>query len=254
MINNQHQLNQQQYRNKSEAYLNSQAHAQGIEFAKMQDMLQQQQYQRVLDLGCGGGHVSYQVAPFVEQVVAYDLSAEMVDLVVKQAELKALDNVIGEVGPAESLAFADQYFDAVISRYSAHHWQHVGQALQQVHRVLKPKGRVVFFDIVGSSDPILDTFLQSIEVIRDPSHVRDYSVQEWVQMAEYAGFQIERMEKQSLKLDFQSWVERMQTPIHAIETIRYLQKNASDAVQQYYQIQADGTFVSQALYLELSKI
>lgn len=254
MINNQHQLNQQQYQNKSEAYLNSQAHAQGIEFTKMQQLLQAQADSHVLDLGCGGGHVTYHIAPFAEQVVAYDLSAEMVDLVVAQAAIKGLNNVTGQVGAAENLPFTDQTFDAVISRYSAHHWQHVGQALQQVHRVLKPNGRVVFFDIVGSSDPILDTFLQSIEVIRDPSHVRDYSVQEWAHMAEYAGFQIERIEKQSLKLDFRTWVERMQTPAFAVETIRYLQSTVSDGVREYYQIQADGSFVSQALYLELSKI
>ena len=45
----------------------------------------------------------------------------------------------------------------------------------------------------------------------------------------------------------------MQTPVEGINTIRYLQSKAADQVQQYYQIQQDGTFTSEAVYLVLSK-
>ena len=38
-------------------------------------------------------------------------------------------------GYAETLPFADASFDVVISRYSAHHWHDVGQALREVKRV-----------------------------------------------------------------------------------------------------------------------
>ena len=251
---NQQQVNQQQYGNNSEAYLNSQVHAQGIEFTKMQDLIQQHQFKNVLDLGCGGGHVTYQIAPFAEQVTAYDITPEMVDLVVNQSQEKGLNNVVGQVGGAESLHFQDESFDCVISRYSAHHWQSVTQAMREIHRVLKRDGRVVMFDIVGNSNPILDTFIQTIEMIRDPSHVRDYSVAEWMTFAEQAGFRVETIEKQSLTLNFQSWVERMQTPENAINTIRYLQGKVSDQVRDYFQIQDDGTFTSESVYLVLSKI
>ena len=251
---NQQQVNQQQYGNNSEAYLNSQVHAQGIEFTKMEDLIQQHQFKNVLDLGCGGGHVTYQIAPFAEQVTAYDITPEMVDLVVNQSQEKGLNNVVGQVGGAESLHFQDESFDCVISRYSAHHWQSVTQAMREIHRVLKRDGRVVMFDIVGNSNPILDTFIQTIEMIRDPSHVRDYSVAEWMTFAEQAGFRVETIEKQSLTLNFQSWVERMQTPENAINTIRYLQGKVSDQVRDYFQIQDDGTFTSESVYLVLSKI
>ena len=112
---------------------------------------------------------------------------------------------------------------------------------------------MILFDIIGNSNPILDTFIQTIETIRDPSHVRNYSLAEWVKIVEQAGFKVETIEKQSLQLNFQSWVERMQTPVEGIHTIRYLQSKAADQVQQYYQIQQDGTFTSEAVYLVLSK-
>ena len=250
----QHQVNQQQYQNKSEAYLNSTVHAQGPEFAKMQSLIQQHAFQNILDLGCGGGHVTYHVAPFTALVTAYDITPEMVNVVIQQAQQKSLNNVIGQVGSAEKLAFPNESFDCIISRYSAHHWQNMPQAMQEIHRVLQAHGKVIMFDILGNSHPILDTFIQSIEVIRDPSHVRDYSLAEWAVFVEQAGFRIDVVEKQYLNLNFQSWVERMQTPEGAVNTIRYLQNRVSDQVRAYFQIQEDGTFTSESVYLVLSKI
>lgn len=249
----QHHLNKQQYHEKSEAYLQSTVHAEGIEFKKMRDLVQQYPHAQLLDLGCGGGHVSYQLAPHVASVIAYDLSTEMTELVAMQAKLKGLDNIQVQVGAAEQLDFPEQCFDVVISRYSAYHWQNLDQALQQVYRVLKPKGTAIFFDVLGSSHPILDTFLQCVEMIRDPSHVRDYSLAEWFAHVECHGFKVEVVEKQSLRLDFQAWVSRMQTASVATETIRYLQEKVSDQVRDYYQISHDGSFTLPTLYLQLSK-
>ncbi|MFT4021976.1 MAG: class I SAM-dependent methyltransferase [Acinetobacter sp.] len=248
-----HEVNQQQYQDKSEAYLKSQVHAQGVEFQKMQQLIQQQQFKTVLDLGCGGGHVTYQIAPYVDKVIAYDLTPQMVDLVCHQAQQRGLDNVTGQQGAAEKLPFEDASFDCVISRYSAHHWQNVSQAMQEIERVLRPQGQAIFVDVLGNSQPILDTFLQSIEMIRDPSHVRDYSLQEWSKFVEYAGFRIETLEKQQLFLDFNAWVERMKTPTEAVITLRYLQSRACKQVQQYFQIDDDGSFKSEVIYLVVTK-
>jgi ubiquinone/menaquinone biosynthesis C-methylase UbiE len=252
IMTTQHQVNQQQYQNKSQAYLNSTVHAQGKEFAKMQHLVQSHQLKRVLDLGCGGGHVSYQIAPFADEVMAYDLTPSMVKLVAEQAKQKGFDHIMTQQGAAESLPFADQRFDAVITRYSAHHWQNVAQAMAEIRRVLAPQGKVIIVDILGHSNPVMDTFFQSIETIRDPSHVRNYSLQEWMRFAEYTGFRVETIEKQYLDLEFKSWTERMQTPEYAIQTIRDLQKKASDQTRHYYRIQADGSFTSEVMYLVLS--
>lgn len=251
-MSTQYQVNQQQYQDKSQAYFTSSVHAQGMEFQKMQQLIQSCQFKTVLDLGCGGGHVSYQVAPFAEQVTAYDLTPAMVELVARQARDKGFDNVMAVQGAAEALPFADQSFDCIISRYSAHHWHNVAQAMNEMYRVLTPHGKVIMVDILGNSNPVMDTLFQTIETIRDPSHVRNYSLQEWARFAEYAGFSIEVFEKQHLELEFKSWTERMQTPDYAVQTIRYLQHNASDQTRQYYRIQADGSFRSEVMYLVLS--
>jgi SAM-dependent methyltransferase len=64
-------------------------HAQGTEFALLQAELAGQGAARVLDLGCGAGHVSFHVAPLVKEVVAYDLSQQMLDVVAAAAVIAA---------------------------------------------------------------------------------------------------------------------------------------------------------------------
>ena len=43
-------------------------------------------------------------------------------------------------------------------------------------------------DSAGSETPLLDTHLQAVEILRDPSHIRNYSVQEWLALFREAGF------------------------------------------------------------------
>ncbi len=79
------QVVQKQFGEQAAAYLSSAVHAQGTEFALLQAELVGQGEARVLDLGCGAGHVSFHVAPLVKEVVAYDLSQQMLDVVAAAA-------------------------------------------------------------------------------------------------------------------------------------------------------------------------
>lgn len=231
------------------AYLGSTVHAQGREFAELRDAVAACPDARVLDLGCGAGHVSYQVAPLAGTVVAYDLAPEMLAIVAATARERGLDNITTAQGAAEQLPFPDRQFDLVFSRYSAHHWSDLGGALREVHRVLKPGGRAAFVDIAGAPRPLLDTHLQTVEVLRDPSHVRDYTPAEWLQWVAQAGLKPERHALARLRLEFASWVARMQTPEPLRVAIRALQDGASSQVRDYFAIEADGSFSADVLVL-----
>lgn len=143
------QVVQKQFGEQAAAYLSSAVHAQGTEFALLQAELAGQGEARVLDLGCGAGHVSFHVAPLVKEVVAYDLSQQMLDVVAAAAVDRGLSNVSTVNGAAEHLPFADGEFDFVFSRYSAHHWSDLGVALREVRRVLKPGGVAAFIDVLS---------------------------------------------------------------------------------------------------------
>lgn len=243
------QVVQAQFGEQAGAYLHSAVHAQGAEFAELQAALAAQPRSRVLDLGCGAGHVGFQLAPLAGEVVAYDLSAQMLEVVARTAAERGLDNLRVVRGAAEHLPFAEAEFDLVASRYSAHHWGDVGQALREVRRVLRPGGTAAFIDVIAPGTPLLDTHLQAIEVLRDGSHVRDYSAAEWLRLAGEAGLQVQRLQRRRLRLEFASWVERMRTPEVFRQAIRALQQGAGAEVREYFEIADDGSFSTDVLVL-----
>ena len=248
-INTHNQLINEQFGSQADMYLTSSVHAFGQEFAEVESLVQQFDSPHVLDLGSGAGHISFYAAPFAQQVTAYDLSKDMLKIVADSAKQKNLDNITTVKGIAESLPFADDYFDVVISRFSAHHWQDVPLALREMHRVCKPNGKVMMIDIMAPANPLYDTFLQTIEMLRDNSHVRNYSSSEWQQMFNRAGFNVSQTQTHKLKLEFNSWITRMRTPEPYITAIRKLQQNIGQEVKSYYNIQANGTFTTDVFTL-----
>ena len=133
----------------------------------------------VLDIATGAGHTALAFAPHVSQVVAYDLTEPMLVETAKNAANRGLGNVVTRQGPAEKLPFADASFDIVTVRLASHHFADNATAVHAMARVAKPGGRVVVVDNYGPEDEELDTQLQNIEKLRDPSHVRSYPLSVW---------------------------------------------------------------------------
>ena len=111
-----------QFGSRASAYVTSAVHAQGEDLRDLAALVTGAAGAHVLDLGCGGGHASFAVAPHVAKVVAYDLSAAMLEAVTAEAAVRGIANLTTRQGPAEALPFADASFDVVITRFSAHHW------------------------------------------------------------------------------------------------------------------------------------
>lgn len=240
---------QRQFGEQANAYLTSTVHAQGSEFALLQAAVAGHGAARVLDLGCGAGHVSFQVAPLVAEVVAYDLSEPMLEVVAQAAVERELSNLRTVQGTAECLPFVDGEFDFVFSRYSAHHWSDLGLALREARRVLKPGGVAAFIDVMSPGTPLLDTHLQTVEVLRDSSHVRDYSCAEWLRQVSEAGLQVRSHTRQRLHIDFPSWVARMRTPQVFCAAILALQAAVGEEVREYFEVANDGSFSFDVLVL-----
>ncbi len=234
------------------AYVASAVHAKGEDLDHIAAMVRGHPAARVLDLGCGGGHVSLHAAPHVRQAVAYDLSREMLDAAARVSRERGLANVTPCQGTAGHLPFADRAFDFVVSRYSAHHWHDFQSALRQARRVLKQGGTAIFIDVVspGSNFALLDTYLQTAELLRDPSHVRDYSPGEWRRALTQAGFMPGKFINTRLRLEFSAWVERINTPALHIQAIRSLQLDMSEDVIKYFGIEADGSFTVDTMFCE----
>lgn len=254
MSNNHTSLVDGQFGGQAQAYLHSAVHAQGTDLERLRAWLAATPDARVLDMGCGAGHASFAAADVVKSVVAYDLSERMLAVVNEAAGERNLASISTCQGVAERLPFQDAQFDAVISRYSAHHWHDVGRALREAKRVLKPGGTFILIDICSPGRPTLDVFLQTIEMLRDPSHVRDYTQGEWLTMINEAGFTVRELLTERLALEFSTWVSRMNTPPALVEAIRLLQEKATDEVRRYFEVADDGSFASDRWHSDFAVI
>ncbi len=240
----------EQFGPRAAAYVSSAVHSQGEDLEALTGVVLGQADARVLDLGCGGGHVSFRVAEHVREVVAYDLSRDMLGAVAKAAAERGLKNIATQQGMVEKLPFADASFDFVFSRFSAHHWNDFAAALAEARRVLKTSGRAVFMDAFSPGPPLLDTFIQTVEMLRDPSHVRDYSRAEWEAALRRAGFAPGKFVSRQLRMDFPVWIARMNTPEVRANAIRSLETEMPEDVVRHFAIEPDGSFMLDTMSLE----
>ncbi|TQK06466.1 MULTISPECIES: class I SAM-dependent methyltransferase [unclassified Herbaspirillum] len=243
----------EQFGSTAAAYLTSAVHAQGADLQELAQIAAAIPDARVLDLGCGGGHASFAVAPVVQKVIAYDLSAQMLDVVASAAQERGLDNLAVRQGSADKLDFPDASFDLVCTRFSVHHWRNVPQALREVLRVLKPGGRFIVIDTAAPADVLADTYVQAIELLRDTSHVRNISLNSWRKLLGQAGFAIASDKTWKLRLEFDSWVARMRTPAGNVAAIKALWDSAPQEVKDYFALDGAYSFSIDVAMLQARK-
>ncbi len=114
--------------------------------------------------------------------------------------------------------------------------------MREARRVVRANGLAFFMDAVAPPDRAADTHLQAVELLRDPSHVRDYAVTEWLAMLGRAGFAVETVARRRLRMAFDTWTARTAVPPATAAAIRALQGGASSAVRAHFAIAPDGSF------------
>jgi SAM-dependent methyltransferase len=255
MVDAQHQhghyaVVNSQFGPRAQAYVDSPLHSAGPDLDALAGILQAASPARALDVGTGGGHVAYLMAHYAQLVTATDLSNDMVSVVARTARQRGLDNVEAIAAPVERLPFDNAWFDFATSRLSAHHWTDLDAALREIRRVVKSGAPVVFIDAFSPGRALLDTHLQAIELLRDMSHVRDYTAAEWNASLSRAGFSVCAYKTWRLRLEFSSWISRMQTPEDNVRAIRALQAAAAEETRGHFAIEPDGSFMLDVHMLE----
>lgn len=232
---------QQRFANVAPNYRKSKVHAAGPDLDRMIQHSALGEGSRVLDAGCGAGHTALAFAAHADLVIACDFTAPMLEQVGRLTSERGVANVRAQLADVERLPFADESFDLVVTRYSAHHWGQPERALAEFRRLLKANGALLISDIMAREDYAQDTFLQAIELLRDSSHVRDYRVSEWRVMLASAGFTTDVLMTFDLTLHFDTWTRRMSTPRQHADMILTLFNEAPADIKRAFRLPANIT-------------
>lgn len=242
MSTSQHDATAAQHEVRAPDYMTRLVHGGGDDLEQVEAALRGHEGASVLDLGCGDGDASYRTAPHVAQVVACDTAGYVLDAVAATAAGRGLRNITVQRAVPERLPFPDASFDAVLCRFAVHRWHDLNVGLWQARRVIKSGGLALFIDAVAPADPVLDTHLQAVELLRDASHVRNYSVSELAAALTRAGFALDGITVRRLHLEFAAWVAQTRTPAVMADAIRALWTRAPSLVRERFAVGGDGSF------------
>jgi len=109
--------------------------------------------ERVLEVGCGAGHLTTRLAARGVDIVGIDANP-------KASAIAGTDRV--RTMQAESLAFANDSFDVIVSVHAIEHIPGLEGALDEMARVLRPGGRVMF---IYPAEPIMGLYAIPTAVI-----------------------------------------------------------------------------------------
>jgi SAM-dependent methyltransferase len=171
---------------RAEAYRQSPGHREGPDLDLVVEWCEPGAGVKALDVATGGGHVARRLREQGCEVVTLDPSPGM------QADVLA---------PAEHIPFEDGSFDVVVSRIAPHHFEDMRAAIGEMERV--SNRLVVIEDTLYSSERH-----EEAEKLRDPTHVRNYTEDEWRSFLTDAGLEVEQVECFEKTHPLEDWLAR----------------------------------------------
>jgi SAM-dependent methyltransferase len=192
---------------RAEAFRASKPHREGADLDLVVEWCEPGEGIKALDVATGGGHVARRLRDLGCEVVTVDPAPGMKPDV---------------VGRAEHLPFEDESYDVVVCRIAAHHFPEVEAAIGEMARV---SGRLLVID-----DLLFDgEHVEEAHRLRDPTHVRSLTEDEWREQISAAGFEVEQVEIfAERRLALEPWLERVDVPDEDRDRVHELLGDATD--------------------------
>jgi ubiquinone/menaquinone biosynthesis C-methylase UbiE len=139
----------------------------------------------LLDIACGPGSLTLELAPHIARATGLDITPAMLDQARAAQALSGVDNVEWVEGDGGRLPFPDGAFSLVTCSAAFHHFECPGEVLGEMVRVCRPGGRVVVSDVTPDADKA--AAYDRMERMRDPSHRHAHSLAELARLGSGLG-------------------------------------------------------------------
>lgn len=106
----------------------------------------------VLEIGCGNGRLTKQLAAIYRTVVGVDQDDRLLSSVEEKCRESGLTNIKLRIADAETLPFTNDQFDLVLMPWMLHQVKDKVKAITEAHRVLKPGGQLIIFGLLPDCD------------------------------------------------------------------------------------------------------
>jgi ubiquinone/menaquinone biosynthesis C-methylase UbiE len=203
---------------RADAFRDSPTHREGPDLDLLVEWCEPGPGVKALDVATGGGHVARRLREEGCTVVTVDPAPGMRPDVVSRAE---------------DLPFEDGSFDVVTCRIAPHHFDDIRKAVAEMARVSQHL-------VVIEDNVFVDEQVEEAERLRDPTHVRCYSEEEWKEFLTDAGLEVEQLERFERARSLEDWLDRVETPPKDAERVRELLRAHT----------ADGTLTLQAIVVK----
>jgi len=167
------------------SYDESLLHLNSFEKGSLEKLLGNLKGKRVLDIGCGTGRIIQMLKEKGAEIVALDISEEMINVVRRK-----FPDVECVVGDSDKMPFEDESFDLVLGLFWIVHLGDLRVSFDEVYRVLKKGGRFILSNVNQKKAPKLKSKDGGEFVIESYYHMPKKAVE----ALEYAYFNVVRDE------------------------------------------------------------
>lgn len=166
--------------------------------------------EKVVDLACGSGLLTEELANNGWKVVAMDITKEMLNIV-KKKNIPGVEIIRGN---ANKLSFDNNEFNGVFTRLSFHHFEDPQNVMREIKRIIKNDGIIVIGDILSVGNIKARKLHNAIEKLRDPSHTNCFSKEEIINFGEKIGLQLCEYKELKYERELKEWTDISGTDLY----------------------------------------
>ena len=124
------------------------------------ELVKKERHELVLDIATGTGDLVLALAKLdTEKIIGLDLSPGMLEIGKQKVKAKGLENRIDmQLGDSEALPYQSAYFNVVTIAFGVRNFEHLEKGLEEILRVLKPKGTLVILETAVPKNKIFKAF------------------------------------------------------------------------------------------------